>query len=81
MVFATIDFPQLLFDTVADALCCSSCRVPLWRRGISPRSRLRRTIEISQLLVKVIDAPVMLVVRVPQVPSWRRQLCSHSSTC
>ena len=38
-----------------------------WRRGIFPWSRLRRTIGITQLLVKVIDAPVVLVVRVPQV--------------
>ena len=42
---------------------------------------VRRTIEIPQYVNKVIDAPVMQFVRVPQVPSWRRQLCSHSCTC
>ena len=44
----------------------------------------RRTIGTSQLRVdKMVGGrcPYLQVVRVPQVPSWRRQLCSHSCTC
>ena len=41
-----------------------------------------RTIEIPQFhFDKVIDVLVVLVVRVPQVHSWRRQSCSHGCTC
>ena len=41
-----------------------------------------RTIEIPQLHVDMVfDVPVVQVVRVPQVPSWRRQSCSHSCAC
>ena len=29
----------------------------------------------------VVRCPYIQVVRVPRVPSWREQLCSHSCTC
>ena len=42
-------------------------------------SMVSLTMEIPQLLLdEVVD---VLLARVPQVPSWRRQLCSHSCTC
>ena len=43
-----------------------------------------RTMGTSQLRVDMVvggRCPYLQVVRVPQVPSWRRQLCSHSCTC
>ena len=44
-----------------------------------PTSTVSLTMEIPQLLLdEVVD---VLMARVPQVPSWRRQLCSHSCTC
>ena len=49
------------------------------RRGAEASVQtVRLAMEIPQFFFdKVIDVPVAMVVRVPQVPSWRRQSCSH----
>ena len=55
-----------------------SCRsskffnIPVVAQRLFPM--VSETMEVPQLLVdKVVDVPVMLVVRLPHVPSWRRQ--------
>ncbi len=81
----TIEIPQYV-NKVNDAPVMQFVRVsqvvifPVATQRLIPTVSL--TMEIPQLLVDtVIDVPVVQVVRVPQVPSWRRQLCSHSCTC
>ena len=41
---------------------------------------VRLTIDFAQLLYTAIDVPVVQDERVPHVPSWRRQSCSHGCT-
>ena len=57
--------------------CSSSSQL---RSGSVSRSRLLLDQEILQLLVTVIDVPVVQDERDPHVPSWRRQSCSHGCT-
>ena len=61
------EIPQLQFIKVVDTLFVTQRLI----------STVLVTMEIPQLLVDtVVDLPVLLVVLVPQVPSWRRQTCS-----
>ena len=85
-VLRTIKFPQLLVDTVIDVLAVQVLQVPeiVYILVVAQRQLpvVLRTIEIPQLPVDtVFDVPGVQVGRVPQVPSWRRQSCSHSCTC
>ena len=67
----TATLPQLQFFMVV--------HIPVALQSLIPMVSL--AMEIPQLPVDtVIDVPVVQVRRVPQVPSWRSLLCSHSCT-
>ena len=70
----TVESPQLQSFQVVDISFAAQ------RQSLMVQT-VRRTTDIPQLLYTVIDVPVVQVGRVPKVPSWRRQLCSHSCTC
>ena len=63
--------------------CCAGRAYPLsWRRGRFTWSRLLVGPQIIPSCVWTRwSMPYFQVVRVPRVPSWRGQLCSHSCTC
>ena len=85
----TIEILQLLFDKVVDVPGVQVVVIDVPAAGFSGRrlfcrgaEAVKQIIETSQFLLhKVVDVPVLLVLRVPQVPSWRRHSCSHSCTC
>ena len=74
--------PLLCNDRRAQLQCVDKVvYIPVVTQRLIPMvPSVLKTIEISQLqfIDKVVDFPVWQVVRVQQVPSWRRQLCSHS---
>ena len=79
-------FHSLHVTKVIDAPVLQFVRVPKIVIFLVATQRLipmvSLTMEIPQLPVDtVIDVPVVQVGRIPQMPSWRRQLCSHSCTC
>ena len=77
---------QLIYTPRSCSLCwvvdvpivrsCRSFTSLSWCRCRFPWSRLR----YSPVADKVIDVPVVQVLRDPQVPSWRRQSSSHVYT-
>ena len=67
-----LQLPQLQFHMVVHISVVAQRQFPM----------VLRTMAIHQLHVdRVFDVPVLQVVSVPQVPSWRRQSRSHSCTC
>ena len=52
----------------------------LWVQRLIPMVLVIMGIPQLLFIDKVIDDPVVLVVRVPRVPSWMRQSCSHGCT-
>ena len=84
MVFQTSEIPQLLVDMVIDVPVVQVVQVSQIVHIPVVVQRPFPTVSDhgnSLLVDKVVDLRVLLVVRVQQVPSWRRQSCSHSCTC
>ena len=78
-------YSQLLLNTVIDVPVAQVVQVivvpVVVQRPIPIVQTVCRTIEFPQFFFdKEIDVPVVQVVRFPQVPSWRRQTCSHGCT-
>ena len=79
-VQGTIEIPLLPYSRWLLSLFTGRADFPSWCRGGFPWSRL---LVGPQLLPSCVWTRWLTpqVVRVPRVPSWREQLCSHSCTC